>query len=121
MDARAPGDTTASCTFWFMSADFVRKYPDKKMPFFQELKAKHGHELSEMKMTYAEVVNGTHVEETLSISHRWMNPDDPDPDGEQLKAVKKFLNSPEGRKIKRVWCDAQTMPQGLCSRRRPTA
>ena len=69
MDARAPGDTTASCTFWFMSADFVRKYPDKKMPFFQELKAKHGHELSEMKMTYAEVVNGTHVEETLSISH----------------------------------------------------
>ena len=42
-----------------------------------------------------------------------MQPDDPDPDGEQLKAPKGFLNSPGGKKIERVWIDSACMPQDL--------
>ena len=38
-------------------------------------------------------------------------PDEPDPDGEQLKAIKDFLASSEGRAFEYVWIDAQSMPQ----------
>ena len=106
-----PEDPTASCTFTFVDAQYVRDYRGSKLPFFQELRAKHPEKLIEVKLTYAEVVSGQHVEETLSVSHRWMKPDQPDPDGEQLKAIQAFLRSPEGQKIKRVWIDAQSMPQ----------
>ena len=64
-----------------------------------------------MALDYADVVKGTHIETTLAVSHRWMQPDDPDPDGEQLKALKGFLNSPAGKKIERVWIDSACMPQ----------
>lgn len=40
-----------------------------------------------------------------------MTADEPDPDGAQLKALKDFLLSPDGSNIKRVWIDAQSMPQ----------
>ena len=59
------------------------------------------------------MVKGTHIETTLAVSHRWMQPDDPDPDGEQLKALQGFLNSPDGQKIERVWIDSACMPQDL--------
>ena len=47
----------------------------------------------------------------MSVSHRWMQPDEPDPDGEQLKAIKRFLNSPAGKKIELIWLDSACMPQ----------
>ena len=59
-------DSTESCTFNFLDANFVRKYTGTKLPFFQELR-KH---LIKMKLTYAEVISGQHVEENLSVSHR---------------------------------------------------
>jgi len=40
-----------------------------------------------------------------------MQPDEPDPDGEQLKAIKSFLNSPAGKKIELIWLDSACMPQ----------
>jgi len=104
-------DATESCTFAFMDADFVRGFRGKNLPFFQTLRAKHPSALVHVTLTYSEVVTGKHVEENLSVSHRWMNPDDPDPDGEQLKAIQNFLCSADGEKIKRVWIDAQSMPQ----------
>ena len=50
--------------------------------------------LVKVSLDYADVVKGTHLETTLAVSHRWMQPDDPDPDGEQLNALKDFLTSP---------------------------
>ena len=34
-------DSTETCSFWCLHADWVRKYPGKKLPFFQELRKKH--------------------------------------------------------------------------------
>ncbi|EOD33510.1 hypothetical protein EMIHUDRAFT_229658 [Emiliania huxleyi CCMP1516] len=96
-----------------LDAAFVRQYPGKSLPFFQEIRDKYTTDepLVEVSLDYADVVKGTHIETTLAVSHRWMQPDDPDPDGEQLKALKGFLNSPDGKKIERVWIDSACMPQ----------
>ena len=40
-----------------------------------------------------------------------MKSNDPDPDGEQLKALQNFLNSSDGKKIELVWIDSACMPQ----------
>ena len=94
-----------------IKADFVRAFSGEKLPFFQELRAKHPNALVEVTITYEEVVSGTHVEKILSISHRWMEPTQPDPDGEQLKAIKAFLGSSKGEQIELVWIDGSCMPQ----------
>ena len=102
-----------SCTFFMLDAAFVRTFPGKSLPFIQEIRDDYTTEepLVEVALDYADVVKGTHIETTLAVSHRWMQPDDPDPDGEQLKALKGFLNSPNGKKIERVWIDSACMPQ----------
>ena len=94
-----------------IKSDFMHSYSGKQLPFFQEIRSKHPDALVEVTITYAEVVSGTHVENVLSISHRWMQPDQPDPDGEQLKAIKSFLSSPAGKKIELIWIDGGSMPQ----------
>ena len=101
----------ASCKFWTIKANFLRTFPGKCLPFFQDLRAKHPSALVEVAITYEEVVRGTHVESMLSICHRWTEPTQPDPDGEQLKAIKTFLNSSDGEKIELVWIDSGSMPQ----------
>ena len=92
-------------------ADFLRTFSGKNLPFFQELRADHPSAFVEVTMNYEEVVRGTHVEKILSISHRWMDPAQPDPDGEQLKAIKAFLVSSAGKRIELVWIDGGSMPQ----------
>ena len=104
-------DTTESCRFYMIKAGFIRAYSGEKLPFFQEMRSKHPEAIVEVTTTYAEVVSGTHVEEILSVSHRWMTPQEPDPDGEQLKAIKTFLESDKGRKIALIWIDGGSMPQ----------
>ena len=92
-------------------ADFLRTFSGKILPFFQELRAMHPSAFVEVTISYEEVVRGTHVEKMLSISHRWMDPAQPDPDGEQLKAIKAFLVSSAGKRIELVWIDGGSMPQ----------
>ena len=79
------------------------------------MRSKHPEAIVEVTITYAEVVlevvSGTHVEKILSVSHRWMTPQEPDPDGEQLKALKTFLKSDKGREITLIWIDGGSMPQ----------
>ncbi len=94
-----------------IKADFLRTFSGTNLPFFQELRAKHPSAFVEVTISYEEVVRGTHVEKILSISHRWMVPTQPDPDGEQLKAIKAFLVSSAGKRIELVWIDSGSMPQ----------
>ena len=94
-----------------IKADFLRTFSGKNLPFFQELRADHPSAFVEVTMNYEEVVRGTHVEKILSISHRWMEPTQPDPDGEQLKAIKAFLDTPAGKRIELLWIDGGSMPQ----------
>ena len=104
--ARPPG-----IRFWMIKADFLRTFTGTNLPFFQELRAKHPSAFVEVTISYEEVVRGAHVEKILSISHRWMEPTQPDPDGEQLKAIKAFLVSSAGKRIELVWIDGGSMPQ----------
>ena len=101
----------ATCRFWMIKADFLRTFSGTNLPFFQELRAKHPSAFVEVTISYEEVVCGTHVEKILSISHRWMLPTQPDPDGEQLEAIKAFLVSSAGKRIELVWIDGSSMPQ----------
>ena len=107
---RAPANRV-SCRFWMIKADFMRTYPGKNLPFFQELRAKHPSAFVEVTISYEEVVRRTHVEKILSISHRWMEVTQPDRDGEQLKAIKDFLVSSAGERMELVWIDGGSMPQ----------
>ena len=111
LQADSAETSTETCSFWCLHGDWVRKYPGKKLPFFQELRNKHPEALIQVTISYAQVVTGALVEDFLAVSHRWMEPNDPDPDGEQLKAIKAFLNSESGKQIKRVWIDSACMPQ----------
>ena len=57
-------------------------------------------------------MQGKFRDDLLSVSHRWMQGDEPDPDGEQLKAIQEFLREdPKGKEIKYVWMDSVSMPQ----------
>ena len=107
------GDAAAACTFTFLKADFVRTFPGKRLPIMQEIREAHAWALVQVTLTYADVVSGKFIEELLAVSHRWMKSDQADPDGEQLKAIKAFLQRPGSKKIKLVWIDAQSMPQDL--------
>ena len=102
---------SGGCRFWMIKADFLRTFSGKNLPFFQELRAKHPSAFVEVTISYEEVVCRTHVEKILSISHRWMTATQPDPDGEQLKAIKAFLISSAGEQIELVWIDGGSMPQ----------
>ena len=110
-DVQLPGDTTAACTFWVPNANFIRDFKGTKLPFFQEIQKTHPHALQKVTITWGEVVKGTHMQKLLSLSHRWMDAGDPDPDGVQLKALKEFLSSADGKGFLLVWIDAQCMPQ----------
>ena len=102
---------TVSCRFWMIKADFLRTFSGTNLPFFQELRAKHPSAFVEVTISYEEVVCGTHVEKIMSISHRWMLPTQPDPDGKQLEAIKAFLVSSAGKRFELVWIDGGSMPQ----------
>ena len=95
-----------------LDADFVkRSFRGTTLPFYQEIREKHPDAIARVTLDYTVVVNGTHSEKMMSVSHRWMQPDEPDPDGEQFKAIKSFLNSPAGKKIELIWLDSACMPQ----------
>jgi len=94
-----------------IKADFLRTFSGTNLPFFQELRAEHPSAFVEVTISYEEVVCGTHVEKILSISHCWTKKTQPDPDGEQLKAIKAFLVSSAGKRIELVWIDGGSMPQ----------
>ena len=99
----------------FLEADFVRDYHEgTQLPFFQEIRRKHSSKLRKVTITYAEVIRGTHILKRLVVSHRWMDPNQPDPDGEQLKAIQDFLRSPAGRGIEEVWIDAYCRQSSYC-------
>ena len=53
-------DSTESCRFYMIKADFIRAYSGLKLPFFQEIRSKHPEAIVEVTITYAEVVSGTH-------------------------------------------------------------
>uniref|UniRef100_A0A6T8Z4W3 Heterokaryon incompatibility domain-containing protein n=1 Tax=Haptolina ericina TaxID=156174 RepID=A0A6T8Z4W3_9EUKA len=61
-------------------------------------------------LTIAESCQHLFREKVLVVSHRWDRPEEPDPSGTQLKALKRFLRA--HTQYEYVWVDYSCMPQG---------
>ena len=77
-DASRNVDKTGVCTFFLLPTEWVRTFQGRKLPFFQEIRAKHPHALVKVTLTWGEVVSGKHMSTILSVSHRWMVSNDPE-------------------------------------------
>jgi hypothetical protein len=112
---RSQGWDDDAPSFYFIPVEWVRACDTKSLPRMQTLH-KDGH-LTKMKIPLASAFRepafcgGGIMANILFVSHRWEVPAQPDVDGEQLKAIKAYLEAhPED--IKWVWFDYSSMPQG---------
>jgi hypothetical protein len=70
-----------------------------------------GRHLTKIKIPLASAFRGGGITANiLFVSHRWEAPDQPDVDGEQLKAIKEYLEAHPN--IEWVWFDYSSTPQG---------
>eukprot|EP00900_Chrysochromulina_parva_P021163 jgi/Chrpa1/3680/Chrysochromulina_OHIO_Genome00009533-RA len=96
-------------SFYFIPAEWVRACGAKSLPRMQTLR-KDGH-LEKTSVPLASAFRGDAImAHILFVSHRWEAPDQPDVGGEQLKAIKAYLEAHPD--IKWVWFDYSSMPQG---------
>ena len=95
------------CSFWVLPARYIRDGWDSReggettLPRFQELKKRNWLERKEISQADA-FGQATLVGKWLAISHRWMNPEEPDKGGEQMSAIKAHLIKPENAGIEWV-------------------
>jgi ABC-type multidrug transport system fused ATPase/permease subunit len=101
-------------SFYFIPAEWVRACGTKSLPRMQELrKDKH---LEKKNIPLASAFRepafrgGGIMANILFVSHRWEEKSMPDVNGEQLKAIKEYLEAHPN--IERVWFDYSSMPQG---------
>ena len=104
--------------FWFVRSEFILAADPangKKIPVHQELMLNHPGALTEVEIPKQDVIQGSrgkdssHLASCLAVSHRWLDKTNPDEDGKQTEAIKKYLEDhPE---IKLVWFDFW---QALC-------
>ena len=96
--------------FYFLPAEYVGKVPEKQksLPRMQTLR--DAGILKKKKIPLVDAFRGKGIiKNILFVSHRWEEPDQPDVDGEQLSAIKAYLEKhPE---IEWVWFDYSSMPQ----------
>eukprot|EP00966_Prymnesium_polylepis_P165325 3821920-Prymnesium_polylepis.1 len=99
------------CSFYFVAADFLRANDcSVPLPAFQELQRTFPDHVTKKKFSFAQVASGTHTKDVLTVSHRWLTRERPDPDAVQLQTIKKYLTvNPH---IQWVWFDEWCMPQG---------
>ena len=84
----------------FVRAAHVRACTSTTLPTFQELRKQEG-ALCQMTISRGQAYGGALTHEFLSVSHRWLDPTEPDRSGEQLRAVQAYLmRQPE---ISYVW------------------
>jgi hypothetical protein len=102
------------CTFYFVRADYIRTFEvsDERvsLPMFQKLHALDD-ALVPVKIEFFKAMRrGYDTGEYLVVSYRWFGKEQPDEDGEQLQAIRKYLDDhPE---VKYVRFDYWCMPQG---------
>ena len=104
-------DATSGVPFWFLTRDFVLKQT-KPLGAHEDLRKQSPNSLVCKTLSRKAMLKGEYAGEICSISHRWMTSSEPDPDGEQLKAIKLFLNSKAGQNTKLIWYDFSCFPQG---------
>lgn len=84
---------------WFLQKDEPKLLPHQEMKDALEV----------VNFTVQDVVKGKG--DVIVVSHRWGEKHHPDPDGEQLRAIKAFLEAHPGFQF--VWIDFCCIPQDL--------
>jgi hypothetical protein len=77
------------CSFYFVSADFIRKHPSNRpVPKFQRLKKIKG-ALIKMTLNFEALLCGQYSNspDFCVVSHRWMTPENPDEDLAQVPGL----------------------------------
>ena len=100
------------CSFWFVSAKHIRESKTTTLPRFQELRTQPGQPLQRIRVTKADAFGQqTLTSKFLAVSHRWLDPIEPDVGGEQMFVLKQHLNKPENASIEWVWYDVRARQQ----------
>ena len=106
-------DEEAYCTFEVLDKHQLMDFPEGALlPKYQDIKRDRPTMLVPFKISFAEACAGVHVNEILTISHRWMSREIADIDGTQLTAIQRHLAEPRNEGINYVWMDYSCMPQG---------
>ena len=95
------------CTFTFVTREAVLQAKGKTLPRMQELDASA---LERFSVSVSQMCKAHFRDSVVAISHRWEDPKEPDPEGDQLRAVQKYLEA--NREVQFVWYDYWCMPQG---------
>jgi hypothetical protein len=99
--------------FYFLPREVVLLCSAQSLPPMQALRDV-GH-LVKFQIPLGDAFQGKGVvNQILFVSHRWESLDQPDADGEQLKAIKAYLE--ENPDIEWVWFDYSTLPQRFYDR-----
>jgi len=102
------GDFKIVHDFYFVRADKIREWKGGALPAHQQLRQWDGWlELQEIRVT--DQLEGISRNEFLVVSHRWITPKNPDPDGVKLMALQKYLL--DHQEIELVWMDFWCLPQ----------
>ncbi len=106
-EMRAREEALNECAFYFVEASLVRSL-EGGLPVFQELRRRG--KLTSVVVRFGDVVRAAYRDRYLAVSHRWETPTEPDPKGEQLRALKERLA--QMPQVEYVWIDWACMPQG---------
>ena len=98
-----------SIGFYFCDAEQLKQLRVETLPCHQEIRERHPGMLVRKEVRFSDVLFGDLVDEYCTISHRWLNKDEPDKEGVQLKVVQHHLD--DNPNIKYVWFDYWCMPQ----------
>ena len=111
--AQQAAEEGRTCTFVFVDAARLRESTEVDLPLLlqlQELEERHPDWIVRVTISFATVCTSNLSSEYLAVSHRWDNPGHPDPNGVQLRELRKFLE--DHKHIKFVWYDYLCMYQG---------
>jgi len=87
-------------SFWFVKRSFILN--SEVVPIFQQMPQ---NALEKVDISKQAVINGelAHDGTHLAVSHRWLDPREPDEDGAQTEAIRNYLEDHE--EIQLVWFD----------------
>ncbi len=101
----------SSCCFHFVWASALRDDAAlERLPSLQELRTHRPAWLATRTIDFAEACRGSYAHSIVAVSHRWDNPSQPDPSGEQLRALQVYLRAHPH--IELVFYDFCSMAQG---------
>ena len=81
----------SATSFYFLVASKVRACSLERLPRMQDLTRDHPDWIVKKPIDMTSSLLGDYREDTVGVSHRWEQPDEPDTTGVQLATLKRYL------------------------------